>query len=286
MADVEIRDFRPDDLDAAYELLMEWHTELPGEPEVTRGMFGNLVEIADAGFVAETAGGVVGTAFVRGQGGDVFVRRSERRRGIGTRLLRSVEGTAEAKVLSLVAMRPDDPARYFLEANGYSKAWEYWLMGIDLDDEPEKPAWPEGISARTFREDDAPAVKELLDASYAAEPHHVPLPFEDWRSFMLGDPSFDANVWFLALAVNRIVGAALNWKEGYVKDVVVHPEWRGRGLGKALMLQTFGEFARRGIPRITLKTDSINPTQAWGFYEHLGMTKERTYEVFDKPLAG
>jgi GNAT superfamily N-acetyltransferase len=283
LADVEIRDFRPDDLDASYQLLMEWHTELPGEPEVTRGMFGNLVEIADAGFVAETAGGVVGAAFIRGQGGDVFVRRSERRRGIGTRLLRAIEEKAVAEVLSLVAMRPDDPARYFLEANGYSKAWVYWLMGVDLEEPPES-VWPEGASVRTFREDDAPAVKELLDVSYAAEPHHVPLPFEDWRSFMLGDPSFDANVWFLALAEDRVVGAALNWKEGYVKDIVVHPDWRGRGLGKALMLQTFGEFARRGISRVTLKTDSINPTEAWRFYEHLGMTKERTYEVFDKKL--
>jgi ribosomal protein S18 acetylase RimI-like enzyme len=285
VVDVEIRDFRPDDLDGAYDLFVEWQAELVGEPELTRGMFDNLVEIADAGFVAETAGGVVGTAFIRGQGGDVFVRGSERRRGIGTRLLRAIEGKAEEKVLSLVVMRPDDPARYFLEANGYSKAWEYWLMGVDLE-EPREPIWPEGASVRTFREDDAAAVKELLDVSYAAEPHHVPLPFEDWRSFMLGDPSYDPEVWFLALAEDRIVGAALNWKEGYVKDVVVHPEWRGRGLGKALMLQTFGEFARRGIPRITLKTDSINPTQAWGFYEHLGMTKERTYEVFDKPLAG
>jgi ribosomal protein S18 acetylase RimI-like enzyme len=283
VADVAIRDFRPDDLDAAYELLMEWHTELPGEPEVTRGMFANLVEIADAGFVAETAEEIVGTALVRDQGGDVFVSRSQRRRGIGTRLLRAIEGTAEAKVLSLVAMRPDDPARYFLEANRYSKAWEYWLMGVDLKEPPE-PVWPEGASMRTFREDDAPAVKELLDLSYAAEPHHVPLPFEDWRTFMLGDPSYDPEVWFLGLAEDQIVGAVLNWKEGYVKDIVVHPDWRGRGLGKALMLQTFGEFARRGIPRVMLKTDSINPTEAWRFYEHLGMRKERTYEVFERKL--
>jgi ribosomal protein S18 acetylase RimI-like enzyme len=80
---------------------------------------------------------------------------------------------------------------------------------------------------------------------------------------MLGDPSFDAQAWFLTFEGDRLVGAVLNWKEGYVKDLVVHPDSRGRGLGKGLMLQTFGEFARRGVSRITLKTDSINPTQAW-----------------------
>jgi ribosomal protein S18 acetylase RimI-like enzyme len=284
VADVEIRDFRPEDLDAAYELFVEWQAELVGEPELTRGMFDNLVSITDAGFVAETPDGIAGTAFVRGPGVDVVVRPSERRRGIGTRLLRAIEETAKAKVLSLATMRPNDPAGGFLEANGYSKASEYWLMGVDLVDELPEPVWPDGISVRTFREEDAPAVKELLDVSYAAELDHVPLPLDDWRTFMLGDPSYDPGVWFLALAGEEIVGAALNWREGYVKDIVVHPEWRGRGLGKALMLQTFGEFARRGIPRITLKTHSLNPTQAWRFYEHLGMRKERTYEMFEKRL--
>jgi ribosomal protein S18 acetylase RimI-like enzyme len=50
------------------------------------------------------------------------------------------------------------------------------------------------------------------------------------------------------------------------------------------MEQTIAEFARRGIERVTLKTDSINPTEAWRLYERLGMRKERTYEVFQKEI--
>ena len=50
------------------------------------------------------------------------------------------------------------------------------------------------------------------------------------------------------------------------------------------MEQTLAEFAGRGIDRLTLKTDSINPTEAWRLYERLGMGKERTYEVFHKRL--
>ena len=99
---------------------------------------------------------------------------------------------------------------------------------------------------------------------------------------MFEDPMFDANVWFLAVHDGTIVAAALNWDEGYVKDLVVRPDWRGRGLGKALMYQTFGEFKRRGLPRVTLKTDSNNPTDAWRLYERVGMRIERTYEIFQK----
>ena len=102
---------------------------------------------------------------------------------------------------------------------------------------------------------------------------------------MFEDPMFDAAVWFLAEADAKIVGAALNWDEGYIKDLVVHPDWRGRGLGKALVYQTFGEFRRRGLPRVTLKTDSNNPTDAWRLYERVGMRKELTYEIFQKGPA-
>jgi ribosomal protein S18 acetylase RimI-like enzyme len=284
VSDVEIHRLRAEDVDAAYDLIAEWETAIYRGPELTRGMFSNLVTIAEAAYVADTRSGIAGTASLRGQGADVLVRRSNRRRGIGTRLLRTIEEVATGEVLRLVTVTLEPAAAPFLVANGYAKAWEVWLMGVDLEAESSAPEGPEGISLRTFRREDASAVKELLDEAYAEEAHHVPLLFDDWRAFMLGDPSYDPDVWFLAVAGDRVVGAALNWKGGYVKDLVVHPQWRGPGLGKALMLQTFREFARRGVPRVTLKTDSNNPTQAWRLYERLGMRIERTYEVFEKRL--
>jgi ribosomal protein S18 acetylase RimI-like enzyme len=282
VADAEIRPFRPEDVDPAYELLAEHQRELFGESELTDGMFTNLIAIADASYSAETAAGFVGSSHIRADGIDVLVRKSDRRGGIGTRLLHTIEERATGDVLRLTGVTLEPAAAPFCVANGYEKAWDYWLMGVDLEPEQPAPVWAEGVSVRTFREDDAKAVKDLLDEAYAAEPGHNPLPFDDWCTFMLGDPSYDPEVWFLAVESERIVGAVLNWKEGYVKDLVVHPDRRGLGLGKALMHQTFGEFARRGIPRITLKTDSINPTQAWRLYERLGMRRERTYEVFEK----
>jgi ribosomal protein S18 acetylase RimI-like enzyme len=157
-------------------------------------------------------------------------------------------------------------------------------MGIDLPEKIPEPEWPEGVSMRTYGGEEAEAreIKQLLDLAYAEEFHHQPATFENWSRFMFEDPMFDADVWFLAVAGDKIVGAALNWDEGYIKDLVVHPDWRGRGLGKALVYQTFGEFKRRELPRVTLKTDSNNPTDAWRLYERAGMRKERTYEIFQK----
>lgn len=282
MADVEIRPFRAGDVDAAYELLAEEEREVFGEPELSRGMFTNVVSVASASYAAETSAGLVGSAHIRGGGIDVLVRRTERRQGIGSRLLRTVEAGAAAPVLRLSAVTLQPAGAAFAIANGYEKAWDYWLMGVDLDDSLEPPRWPDDVAVRTFSEEDAAAVKELLDLAYAEEPDHEPMPFEDWKTFMLGDPSFDPACWFLAEAEGELAAAILNWNNGFVKDLVVHPERRRRGLGEGLMRHTFREFRRRGLERVTLKTDSINPTEAWRLYERLGMRKERTYEVFAK----
>jgi mycothiol synthase len=282
VADFRLRPLQPADIDAAYALLAEWQAQVFGEAEITNGMFSNVQKIAAAAFVAETEEGIVGHANMRGDDIGVLVPPAERRRGIGSALLRACEERAEGHVLGLTGVQSEPAAAPFARANGYEKAWEVWLMGIDLPAGAPAPEWPQGVAVRTFAPEDARPVKELLDVSYAEEPGHVPLPFEHWKTFMLGDPSFDPEAWFLAVAGDRIVGAALNWKEGYVKDLVVHPDWRGRGLGKALMQQTFGEFVRRGVGRVTLKTDSVNPTDAWRLYERLGMRTERTYEVFEK----
>jgi ribosomal protein S18 acetylase RimI-like enzyme len=283
VADVEIRPFRPEDVGAAYSIVAEERRDL-GEPAMSEGMFANLVAIADAGYAAELRGELVGSAHVRGGDADVQVRKPERRRGIGSKLLRTVEEATDASVLHLVASKAQPAAAAFCVANGYEKVWDVWLMGIDLDDTLEPPRWPDDVAVRTFREEDAPAVKELLDLAYAEERDHEPLSFEDWRTFMLGDPNFDPSSWFLAEAEGELAAAILNWNDGYVKDLVVHPERRRGGLGEGLMRHTFREFRRRGLDHVSLKTDSVNPTEAWRLYERLGMRKERTYEMLEKTV--
>jgi mycothiol synthase len=289
VADFTIRAARPEDNEAVFQLYADWQKENYGQVEIGREMYATVLASAEGAFVAEIESRIVGEADVSGGGWiDLGVEPSERRRGIGTALLRAAEEASTAKPTLLMALHSDPPGAAFAQAMGYEKAWEVWLMGIDLPDEIPEPAWPEGVSVRTYGGEEAEAreIKNLLDLAYAEEFHHEPATFENWSRFMFDDPMFDAGVWFLAVADGAIVGAALNWDEGYIKDLVVHPEWRGRGLGKALVYETFGEFKRRGLPRVTLKTDSNNPTDAWRLYERVGMAKERTYEIFQKGSVG
>jgi mycothiol synthase len=226
---------------------------------------------------------VVGFAAARGDAVEVYVIPSARRRGIGSGLLAEAETAVDGPRLETTARRDEPTAAPFLRLHGYKPIFEVWLMQIDLDDDPPEARWPDGISVRTFRLEEARAVKELLDVAYAKEPGFRVRPFEDWSRFMLGDASFEPECWFVAEAPDgSLAGAALNWKEGFVKDLVVHPAHRRRGLGEALLRHTFRHFRARGARCVSLKTDSGNTSQAWRLYERLGMRKERTYDVFEK----
>jgi mycothiol synthase len=280
MAEIEVRPAGEDDVEAAYDALLA--CDLGPWFDLAFEQFRAWWPTYKGTWVAEERE-VVGFAAARVGEVEVYVIPDARRRGTGTRLLAEAEATVGENRLEATARRDEPAAAPFLESHGYVRNLEMWLMQIDLDDEQPEPSWPDGITVRTFRPEEARAVKELLDVAYAKEPDFREEPFEDWSRFMLDDTSFEAESWFVAEAHDgSLAGAALNWKEGFVKDLVVHPAHRRRGLGEALMLHTFAHFKARGAPTVTLKTDSRNTSHAWRLYERLGMRKIRTYDVFEK----
>jgi mycothiol synthase len=280
VADIEIRPAGEAHVEAAYGVLVA--CDLGRWFDLTLEQFRAWWPTYRGTWVAEE-GTLVGYAAARSDEVEVYVVPGARRRGIGTRLLAKAEAAAEEHRVTATARREEAAAAPFLERHGYRLGSETWLMQIALDREPPEPGWPEGIAVRSFRVEDARAVKELLDVAYAKEPDFREEPFEDWSRFMLDDASFEAESWFVAEAADgSLAGAALNWKEGFVKDLVVHPALRRRGLGEALMLHTFRHFKARGAPTVTLKTDSNNTSQAWRLYERLGMRTIRTYDDFEK----
>lgn len=164
-------------------------------------------------------------------------------------------------------------------ARGWAHTRQVLRMQIDVTAEPRPSAWPDGVSVRTYAEDDGEAVHALLQEAFAGNAEEVP-PFARWHPWMTQDPGFDAGVWFLAEAGAELAGACLCWSEGWVKDLAVRPGWRGRGLGEALLRQAFAEFHRRGLATVGLKVDADNPTGAVRLYERVGMSLDRTYVMF------
>ena len=97
--------------------------------------------------------------------------------------------------------------------------------------------------------------------------------FEDWRAENLDRDDADADLLLVAVEDDRVVGAALcleDEDEGWVAELAVPREHRGRGLGRGLLESAFQRFAARGRLTAGLSTDSR--TGARTLYEHVGMT--------------
>ena len=62
--------------------------------------------------------------------------------------------------------------------------------------------------------------------------------------------------------------AHLGAPSGVVEDVVVHPEWRGRGIGKAMMQFAMEQCAKAGCYKLTLSSN-LKRESAHKFYKSL-----------------
>jgi mycothiol synthase len=280
VADVEIRPASEADVEAAYAVLEACN--LGPWFELGLELFREWWPTYAGTWIAEEAE-IVGYSAARAEGVEVYVLPELRRRGIGSRLLADAEAAVVGPLIEATTRRDEPAAARFLASRGYEHCSETWLMQVELGEAIPPPRWPDGITPRTFRAEEATRVKELLDIAYAEEPSFTKEPLAGWKRFMLDNSSFEPESWFVAeTSDGSLAAAALNWKEGFVKDLVVHPTYRRRGLGAALLQHTFRHFQARGVERVTLKTDSRNTSQAWRLYGRVGMRTIRTYDDWEK----
>jgi ribosomal protein S18 acetylase RimI-like enzyme len=132
-------------------------------------------------------------------------------------------------------------------------------------------------------------VQALLDDAYSAwDATYVPQPHEDWLRWMTEHDEFDPELWLLAEREQELVGCALYWSEakqrGWLKDLVVRADERGRGLAKALLAEGFRRYRERGARSVGLKVESTNPTGAPQLYARLGFEVDQRYVTWVKRL--
>jgi len=141
----------------------------------------------------------------------------------------------------------------------------------DLTEAVGPPICPAGYRVRTFAADDAPPVHRLFEIGYAQGGGRIGT-FEEWWPRLRDDDEFTPDLCFLAVNQQQdIVGAAQCWTSAFIKDLVVHPLARRRGIATALLNTVFWEFRRRGAKHVDLKVPMDNPTGAVRLYREVGM---------------
>lgn len=116
---------------------------------------------------------------------------------------------------------------------------------------------------------DAAEIHALLQSAYANGFGSVAPDWLGWWELLIADSEFDRDLCFVAKADGQVVGFCLCWTTSFVKDLVVAPDWQGRGLGRALLAAALHALRRRGAEDVRLKVMDGNAV-AQRLYEQMG----------------
>ncbi len=151
-----------------------------------------------------------------------------------------------------------------------------------------QPVWPDGVELHPVDLDrDAAAVHALVyeRARWAGVPGRVARALPGWLGFFEHE-GFDAS---LLLAAHRD-GTPVGWANvrlldsgaGYVQQLAVDEAERGRGLGRALLLEALHRLRDRGADRLSLTVYAANES-ALALYRSVGLAKVREQRVLSRP---
>jgi GNAT superfamily N-acetyltransferase len=130
----------------------------------------------------------------------------------------------------------------------------------------------------TARHDDLPQLVSLLGLLFSEEAEFAPDAGKQQRALALLIPESAAGIVFVARELGRAVAMASlvytvstaeGGKAALFEDLIVHPDYRRRGIATALVRFVIDEARRRKLLRLTLLTDMQN-ARAHALYRKLG----------------
>jgi mycothiol synthase len=175
------------------------------------------------------------------------------------------------------------------EGRGFERTGAFLRLARDLDDRLEPPEWPPGIRVAPFRRGiDEAAVHAAYEEGFFDHPGEPAGDFDEWAMsrFAAADP--DYGLWLVAWDGDQVAGgieASETPAGGYMGDLFVRPPWRGRRLGRALMLQEIAELARRGVTTAYFAVDASN-TGALRLFESVGFRSSRGSTLYFEKRIG
>ena len=249
-------------------------------------------------YVAETQNSLVGFVLIAPElpigravasGG---VLRLHRNRGIGRRLVRQAIEHAQglgASVLHAEVSSDGASASHLLESEGFYPVRRYWQMRWEVDGVPNVEL-PEGFSLHPFRPgQDDEALTQLQNAAFGDNWGFCPNTVEEIIARVRLN-RVDPDGIILVMDGGR--PAAYNWtlrasneagSTGWIAMTGVHPDYRGRGLGRAVVVAGMEHLKARGVDGIELEVDSDN-VPARELYQKLGFQRFQETRWYEKAL--
>ena len=238
-------------------------------------------------FIAEDAGEAVGYSLVSYEppisravaGGGVLP--THRGRGIGRALMRRVVEHAETlgvDVLHIEAGVTHSDANHLLASHGMEVVKSLWKMRWESDGVPDV-SLPDRFAVRSLiAGQDEPTLTDLQNVSFEENWGFSPNTVEQISARVQHNRGGPESVIFITEDGKP---AAYNWtmflsdgetSSGVVAMTGVHPDYRGRGIGRAVVTAGIAYLVERGASFVELEVDAEN-TPARELYLKLGFRK-------------
>jgi mycothiol synthase len=308
------------------ELLNQQHRRLSGRDvadadDITAWLTmprGNLPR--DSRLLIDASGTPVASVIVEGRANSnlvkVFLSLGEAvaRRDVADDLLTLVDEHARVSALAAGLDQPDveiqeiptgdDDLESALAERGYRQSRRSVELHRDLADLADlpKPELPSGTKLVRVDLDDPAHVDALaLIEREAFEDHDGDMVMErdELEHLLRSDPKYLADLQLLVLdatdssaagsAVAMCLGSTMPNEltpTGYVSSLGVRRAWRGRGIGRALLLTQFRAFQKRGWQAAKLHVQVGNRTGADRLYSSLGMSELLGFAAWTGSLRG
>jgi mycothiol synthase len=174
----------------------------------------------------------------------------------------------------------------------------FWTMERDLSQPIEDARKVEGVTLRTYRrpEDNAGATAAYNDSFQDHWDHHDET-VEMWTHHIAAQSRRPDLSWvgevdaepgkfggFCLVVIHPEDNERSGVKEGWIELLGTTREWRGKGLGKALLLHGLRSLRDDGMDTALLGVDSDSPTGANRLYESVGFTVRRRSFIYRIPV--
>jgi GNAT superfamily N-acetyltransferase len=182
-----------------------------------------------------------------------------------------------------------------LVSEGY-KVFRYGFRMVrpNLENIPNLP-FPEGIEVRPVNPEHYRAIIDAWNEACRDMRGQIPISDEDFKWFQ-ESPIFNPTLWVIAWHKNEVIGTVLNFiderenkeynrKRGHVELISVKRRWRGKGIAKAMIAQSFKLLKTQGMTEAALGVDAENPSGALHLYEKMGFQIEKKTIFYRKPMT-
>jgi GNAT superfamily N-acetyltransferase len=190
----------------------------------------------------------------------------------------------------------DEWKKGLLEGHGMEINRHFLRMGIEFTHPPTEPKIPDGFILRPYDpETELEKVALIYQDSFRDHFGFTEEPLEKILEgishWIANDPDHDPDVWLVAVGGDQLAALAIcspriveDPEMGAVYILGVGRDWRGRGLGSAILQYAFVELHKKGCKRVSLDVDAASLTGATRLYEKAGMSVYRQFDSYSKIL--